>query len=162
MDEYTIVNLTAVEDQAPKFGVEHLEDCLSSVPCYLLVESPGMNAFDDLRSIRPLLLSAGYLARAVHGGQLTLAVVEVEPGAELPEHRHANEQLGMVIEGSVVFRIADETRTVEAGGIWRIPSDTPHAVTGGDAGAVVVDVFSPPRDDWAARERMEPRPSRWP
>jgi quercetin dioxygenase-like cupin family protein len=121
-----------------------------------------VSAFDDLQSISPQLLAEGYLARAVHGEQLTLAVVEVEPGAELPEHRHVNEQFGMVIQGSVVFRVGDETRTVEPGGIWRIPSNTAHMVTGGERGAVVVDIFSPPRDDWAAGERLESRPTRWP
>jgi quercetin dioxygenase-like cupin family protein len=121
-----------------------------------------MSAFDDLRSIRPQLLADGYLARAVHGRQLTLAVVEVEPGAVLPEHQHVNEQLGIVITGSVVFRVGSETKTVEAGGIWRIPSETPHTVTGGAEGAVVVDIFSPARDDWAARESLEPRPTQWP
>ena len=121
-----------------------------------------MSAFDDLGSIPPQLLADGYLVRAVHGEQLTLAVVEIEPGAQLPEHRHENEQFGMVIEGSVRFRIGAETRTLEPGGIWRIASDTPHTVTGGEAGAVVVDVFSPPRDDWAAREKREPGPPLWP
>jgi quercetin dioxygenase-like cupin family protein len=121
-----------------------------------------MGAFDDLQSIPPQGLANGYLARAVHGKELTLAVVEIAPGAELPEHRHVNEQCGMVIEGSVIFRVGDETRTLEPGGIWWIPSETPHTVTGGDAGAVVIDVFTPVRDDWAARERLEPRPTRWP
>lgn len=121
-----------------------------------------MSAFDDLSAIPPQLLAEGYLARAVHGEQLTLAVVEVEPGAELPEHSHVNEQLGMVIEGSVVFRVGSETKTVEPGGIWRIPTETPHTVTGGPNGAVVVDIFSPAREDWAARERLEPRPPQWP
>ena len=84
-----------------------------------------MGAFHELQSIPPQLLADGYLARAVHGERLTFAVVEVEPGAKLPEHRHHNEQFGMVVEGSVIFRIGDEERTLDAGGIWRIPSDTP-------------------------------------
>ena len=121
-----------------------------------------MSAFDELSSIPPQLLFEGYLARAVHGEQLTLAVVEIAPGAELPEHSHVNEQFGIVLEGSVVFRVGEETRTVEAGGIWRIPSDTPHAATGGEAGAVVVDVFSPSRTDWVAGEQLDPVPPRWP
>jgi quercetin dioxygenase-like cupin family protein len=121
-----------------------------------------VSAFDDLKSIPPQLLTEGYLARAVHGEQLTLAVVEIEPGAELPEHRHANEQFGMVIEGSLVFRVGGETRTLGPGDTWRIPSETPHSATGGEMGAVVIDVFSPPRDDWSAHERLDPRPPRWP
>jgi len=116
-----------------------------------------MSAFDDLQSIPPQRLADGYLARAVHGARLKLAIVEIEPGAELPEHRHANEQLGMVIEGSVVFRVGNETCTVEPDGVWRIPANTPHTVTGGEAGAVVVDIFSPARDDWASRVRYARR-----
>jgi quercetin dioxygenase-like cupin family protein len=89
-------------------------------------------------------------------------VVEVAPGAKLPEHRHIYEQFGMVIEGSVIFRVGDEERNLGAGGIWRIPSATPHAVTAGDAGAVVVDIFSPPREDRTGRERLTPRQPSWP
>jgi unsaturated pyranuronate lyase len=121
-----------------------------------------MGAFDDLHSIAPQLLAEGYLARAVHGVKLTLAVVEVERDAVLAEHQHANEQFGMVIEGSVIFRVGSETKTVEPGGIWRIPTETLHTVTGGPKGAVVVDIFSLAREDWAARERLEPRPPQWP
>jgi len=121
-----------------------------------------VSAFEELESLPPQLLADGYLARAVHGEHLTLAVVEIEPGAELPEHHHVNEQFGIVIEGSVRFRIGDETRTVGPGGIWRIPADTPHTVTAGDAGAVVVDVFSPMRADWLARGLLDPKPPRWP
>ena len=121
-----------------------------------------MGAFDDLHAIPPQLLAEGYLARAVHGERLTLAVVEVEPGAELAEHQHDNEQFGIVIEGSVVFRVGDETRTLAPGGIWRIPPGSPHAVVGGEAGAVVIDVFSPARADWSAQAQLESRPARWP
>lgn len=121
-----------------------------------------MSAFDDLHSIPPQLLADGYLARAVHGQQLTLAVVEVDPGAALPEHQHANEQFGMVVEGSVFFRVGDETKTVGPGGIWRIPSLTPHTLVGGPEGAVVLDIFSPPRGDWAVHERRAPTSPRWP
>lgn len=83
-----------------------------------------MSAFDDLASLGPLPLAEGYLARAVHGERLTLAVVEIEPGAALPAHSHANEQLGLVLEGSVVSRIGDESSTLGPGGTWRIPADT--------------------------------------
>jgi quercetin dioxygenase-like cupin family protein len=124
--------------------------------------SRAMSPYDELRDIPPQLVTDGYLARAVHGEQLTLAVVEIEPGAGLPEHHHANEQFGMVIEGSLHFRLDGEERTLGPGEIWRIPSDTPHSATGGDAGAVVLDVFAPPRADWRAQERLDPRPPSWP
>ena len=36
-------------------------------------------------------------ARRVQGERITLAIVELAPNAVVPEHRHAAEQLGMVI-----------------------------------------------------------------
>jgi quercetin dioxygenase-like cupin family protein len=121
-----------------------------------------MSAFSDLAAIAPQTLSAGYLARTVHGERITFAVVEIEPHAELAEHSHENEQLGMVIEGSVSFRVGDEQRTVAAGGIWRIPAHKPHLVRGGDRGAVVVDVFTPAREEWKSLQAQEPAAPRWP
>ena len=71
-----------------------------------------MSAFDDLESIGPQLLAKGYLARAVHGEQLTLAVVEIGPGAELPEHRHANRHAttGPLANGWNLSQLTGRTR----------------------------------------------------
>jgi quercetin dioxygenase-like cupin family protein len=121
-----------------------------------------VTAFDDLAELAPQLLADGYLVRAVHGEQLTLGVVEIDARAALPEHEHVSEQFGIVLQGSVDFRVGDETRTLGPGGIWRIPSGVPHAVIGGPSGAVVLDVFSPPREGWQALEALPPRAPRWP
>jgi quercetin dioxygenase-like cupin family protein len=121
-----------------------------------------MSAFDDLEGIPPVELFTGFVARAIHGEQLTLAVVEIDPGAELPEHHHPNEQFGIVLSGSLVLRVGDEERELGPGSTWRIPSDVPHAGRGGREGAVVIDVFSPPRADWQALESGSPRSPRWP
>jgi quercetin dioxygenase-like cupin family protein len=66
--------------------------------------SEPTSAFDDPAAISPQLLADGHLARAVHGEELTLAVVAIEAGAVLPEHSHANEHFGIVLEGSVIRR----------------------------------------------------------
>ena len=100
-------------------------------------------------------------ARKVEGEGITLAVVELAPGAVVPEHRHAQEQLGLCIRGSVRFRIDDEERELGPGGTWRILSDRPHEVVAGPEGAIVIDVFAPRRDDWQFALR-EPSAPRWP
>jgi quercetin dioxygenase-like cupin family protein len=79
----------------------------------------------------------------------------------VPEHRHPHEQLGLVIRGSVRFTVDGETRELGPGGTWRVLSGRPHGVVTGPEGAVVIDVFSPTRDDWAF-EPLEPRPPAWP
>ena len=102
-------------------------------------------------------------ARRVEGERITFAVVELAPNAVVPEHRHANEQLGMVITGTMQFTIDGETRDLGPGGTWRILGDVPHDVVAGPDGAVVIDVFNPVRDDWNDRAIVpgDPRP-RWP
>ena len=119
------------------------------------------SAFDDLGGIAPQQLFAGFLARAVHGERLTLAVVEIEPNAVLPEHDHANEQFRLILGGTASFRVGDETRELAPGDIWRIPSGTPHSLVAGPEGAEVIDVFSPPRDEWRGLATLEPRRPRW-
>lgn len=121
-----------------------------------------MSAFDDIAAIQPQAIWDGLIARAVHGERLTLAVVEVEPDADLPEHSHDNEQLGIVLRGSLTLRVGEEERVLGPGQTWRIDSHTPHSGRGGAEGAVVVDVFAPPRHDWAAAALLEARSPRWP
>ena len=119
-----------------------------------------MSAFDHLDAMGPIGIWDGVLARTVDGENCSFGVVELAPNALVPEHRHPNEQLGIVVSGSVLFRVGDEERELGPGGIWRIPPDVPHEVQTGPNGAVVLDVFSPPRADWAALERMSPQPHR--
>jgi quercetin dioxygenase-like cupin family protein len=121
-----------------------------------------MSAFDHLDTLGPIGIWDGVLARTVDGASCSFGVVELEPNVVVPEHRHPNEQLGIVVSGSVAFRVGEETRELGPGGTWRIPPDVPHEVVTGPDGAVVLDVFSPPRADWAALERTEPRAPRWP
>jgi quercetin dioxygenase-like cupin family protein len=89
-------------------------------------------------------------ARRVEGERVTLALIELAPNAVVPGHRHENEQLGMVITGSLTFTVGDETRALGPGGMWRIPPDTPHQVSVGAEGAVAIDIFAPTRADWDA------------
>lgn len=121
-----------------------------------------MSLLANLETLVAKRIWDGVVARVVEGRLLTLAVVELDPDALVPEHRHENEQLGFVIRGSVTFVIGDETEELGPGGTWRIPSDSSHVVRAGPDGAVVVDVFSPPRGDWAALDDEPAREPRWP
>ena len=121
-----------------------------------------MSGFAHLGGIGPQDIWDGVAVRAVNGERITLGVVELDPGSIVPEHSHENEQLGMVLSGSVTFRIDDETRELGPGGTWCIPSNVPHEVTVGAEGAVVVDVFAPTRADWSALDAQAPRAPRWP
>ena len=121
-----------------------------------------MSAFTDLGSTAPQRIWDGVAGRTVHGERVTFSLVELEPETVVPEHSHENEQLGMVLSGSLNFTIGDETREVGPGQAWCITAHVPHSVVAGSEGAVLVEVFSPVRDDWAGLEHEEPRAPRWP
>lgn len=120
-----------------------------------------MSAFDDVRELPLRPIWDGINARIVHGERLLLGVVELDPGAVAQEHHHEHEQLGMVIRGTITFRIGDETRALGPGETWTIPSNVPHEATAGPEGTVLIDVFAPVREDWVAIEPAEREP-RWP
>ena len=118
-----------------------------------------MSAFDGIGRLEHLRVWDGVTAQAVEGERTTLAVVDLEPGSTVPEHRHENEQLGILLRGSMRFRIDGETRDLAAGDTWRILGDVPHSVTAGPEGALAVECFTPARADWAELERLAGRPS---
>ena len=121
-----------------------------------------MEPFAELSELPLRQIWESVAVRTVDGERLTLGVVELDPNAVAPEHRHDHEQLGMVLQGSVEFRVGEETRRLGPGGTWRIPSNVPHDVRVGPDGAVVVDVFAPVRRDWGDVGEAPARAPRWP
>jgi len=115
--------------------------------------------FDD---VRPYLIWPGVLARAVRGERMGLALVELDSNTEVAEHTHPNEQVGFVLQGIFSFTIAGETRELHPGETYVIPASVPHSGRAGSGGAVVIDVFSPPRDDWERLERGDASKAAWP
>jgi quercetin dioxygenase-like cupin family protein len=68
----------------------------------------------------------------------------------------------MVLRGSLTLRVGDEERELGPGQTWRIDSGTPHSGLAGPDGAVVIDVFAPPRGDWGEAELLDIRDPLWP
>lgn len=120
-----------------------------------------MSAFAAISTLPAQRIWDGVVGRVVHGENLTLAVVELEPGSVIPEHSHENEQVGVCVAGSLRFRIGDETRELGPGHTWRVPAQRPHEVKTGPDGAVVIETFAPVRVDWNDLQRVADRP-RWP
>ena len=118
-----------------------------------------MSAFGGIDRHEHLRIWDGVTAQAVEGERTTLAIVDLAPNSTVPEHQHDNEQLGVLIRGTMRFRIGDETRDLGPGDTWRILSDTPHEVTAGPEGALAVESFVPARADWAGLEREAGRPA---
>ena len=85
--------------------------------------------------------------QVIHSEQMTIARLELQKGGVVPEHHHVNEQVSMVERGALKFFIGGREQVVRTGEVLAIPPNVPHAVEVLED-SVVVDVFSPPRDDW--------------
>ncbi len=104
--------------------------------------------FPDLEGRPAKELAPGVQARTFWGDKMLMAVVDLAPGAVVPPHHHPHEQSGVVIAGEVEFTIGGETKVLRAGDAYLIPGDVPHGVTTGPAGAKVMDIFSPVREEY--------------
>jgi quercetin dioxygenase-like cupin family protein len=120
-----------------------------------------MSAFDDLSSLPRQQIWDCVVGRSMHGENVTFSVLELVPDGEVPEHSHANEQLGVLLHGSLTFTIGGEARTLAPGATWRILADVPHSVSVGPDGAVLAEAFAPGRSDWGAIEQQPPTPPDW-
>ncbi len=78
---------------------------------------------------------------------MTIARIRLFAGAVVPSHEHVHEQVATVLDGSLRFVVGDEERLVGVGESVVIPSGVPHSVEA-LTDSVVLDVFSPVRDDW--------------
>ena len=118
--------------------------------------------FYELKSVTPQAITDGWHARVYHGTEITFAVVEAQPNAKLPAHSHHNEQVGMLVRGSLTFTVDGAERVVHAGEGWVIPSHAVHDATAGPDGAIVIETWSPPRSDFVALEQLPLMKSTWP
>ena len=109
---------------------------------------------DDLRATEAMgraliAVSVGFQDHIVVGGTMMLAEVTfAQPSAEPPSlHSHPHEQVSYVAQGRIVFFLGEESRQLEAGDSVYCPGGVPHGVQPLTAGAVVLDIFHPLRED---------------
>jgi quercetin dioxygenase-like cupin family protein len=83
----------------------------------------------------------------IHSGQMTIARLELDKDAAVPEHSHINEQVCTVERGVLEFSIDGRHQVVCAGQSLVIPPNVPHAVVALED-SMAMDIFTPRREDW--------------
>jgi len=102
--------------------------------------------FFQILDIQKVTLQNGIKIRAIYGERVSVSILEIPPFAQIPPHRHPNEQIGVVEAGEMEYTIGEETRLCHAGSAFVIPPNTTHsAVVLSDSPARVLDIFTPPR-----------------
>jgi quercetin dioxygenase-like cupin family protein len=98
----------------------------------------------DLEADHPMPLLE---RRWVHGNQMTVARVQLQKGFTIEPHAHYEEQIAIVLSGSLRFLVGEpsarEEIIVGAEELLILPSNVPHGALALED-AVVLDLFSPP------------------
>jgi len=106
------------------------------------------SVYVSVANVKPVEMVPGAWQRTLAWGErMLISHVTLEPGSLVPRHKHPHEQVGFVIEGEITMVIGGESHAFKAGDSYVIPSNVEHdgRVT---QHTVVLDVFSPPREDF--------------
>ena len=105
------------------------------------------NVNDETTGIKRIL-GEGISTRIFCGDQAMLSIVTIWPNAKGKIHSHPQEQWGFLIEGSGIRIQGNEKIVINKGDFWQTPGGVDHGIIGGSEGAKVLDIFSPPRDEY--------------
>ena len=93
-------------------------------------------------------LAEGLEAKVFPGDNLMLSVVRIAANCSGESHSHPQEQWGVLLEGSGVRLQDGIEHEISAGDFWQMPGGVSHGFRAGPDGALVLDIFSPPRDEY--------------
>ncbi|HYP51145.1 MAG TPA: cupin domain-containing protein [Pyrinomonadaceae bacterium] len=102
----------------------------------------------DWDSIPVERISEGIDRQMIVGQNIMICRLRFDAFVVTPAHRHPHEQMTFVMQGKVKFTLGTEERIVSAGDVLHFPSNHWHGATMLDEEVVLIDIFSPIREDF--------------
>jgi quercetin dioxygenase-like cupin family protein len=102
----------------------------------------------DWTAIAVEQVAAGIRRQMVVGDRLMVCRLTIAAHTVTPVHSHVHEQVTLVERGHVDFFVEGQRRPAKAGDVLLFPSSTQHGATMLDEEVVLIDIFSPPREDF--------------
>lgn len=93
-------------------------------------------------------LEEGIERQMIVGNQLMVCRLRFEPFIVTPAHDHPHEQITIVERGRVQFIVGSQERIAQAGDVLHFPSGCWHGATMLDEEVVLIDIFTPVREDF--------------
>jgi quercetin dioxygenase-like cupin family protein len=87
----------------------------------------------------------GVARRTNQTAKATVSAYAFEPGAEFPIHTHPEEQITVVLEGTVVFEVEGERHALGPGETYVVAPHLEHGLQAGPEGARFLAVVVPRR-----------------
>jgi quercetin dioxygenase-like cupin family protein len=115
----------------------------------------ALAAFQHLnRSAIPVeAVAEGITRQMVTGDRLMVCRLTLAAGTVTAVHSHVHEQITLVERGRVDFFVEGQRRTAAAGEVLLFPSGIQHGATMLEEEVVLIDIFSPPREDFLKAKR---------
>jgi quercetin dioxygenase-like cupin family protein len=107
-----------------------------------------MMTFFSTDDLPPTEMLPGVTRRAAYLDDLMITIVDLEPDAIVPEHRHPHQQISWIVSGSMEFDLDGVKRVLTAGDGVLIPPNTPHSAAILDKPCRALDAWHPVRDDY--------------
>src|SRR5262249_47434771 len=77
------------------------------------------------------------------GGALVVLAAELPPGSVVPAHVHDDDQINVVLSGTVGATIDDRELRLEAGSVLLLPRGLPHSLRNlGDEPARMLEIYT--------------------
>jgi quercetin dioxygenase-like cupin family protein len=93
-------------------------------------------------------ISEGIERQMVVGNQMMICRFRFRPYLVTPEHDHPHEQMTIVERGKVRFFVEGRERIASAGDVLHFPPKCWHGATMMDEEVVLIDIFTPLREDF--------------
>ena len=107
-----------------------------------------MSYFIESSKIKRQEIASGVSIRTMWGEEIMVSILESAPHAVVEDHVHPHEQIGIVLQGEFEMFIGDETKHMRPGDAYVIPGGVEHGIVGDNGWALVLDVFTPVRDEY--------------
>jgi quercetin dioxygenase-like cupin family protein len=93
-------------------------------------------------------IADGIERQMIWGERLMICRLSFKPHVVTAVHSHPHEQMTIVERGKVLFTIDGQQRAAVAGDVLHFPPHIAHGATMLDEEVVLVDIFSPIRDEF--------------
>ena len=107
----------------------------------------------DWNSIPIEHIAEGIQRQMIWGERAMVCRLTLAPFVVTPIHTHPHEQITIVERGRVDFFVEGQKQTVGPGAVLVFPSNIVHGATMLDEEVVLIDIFSPPREDFIKAAR---------
>jgi quercetin dioxygenase-like cupin family protein len=106
----------------------------------------------DWKEVEVEDLGGGVARQVIVGDRLMVCRLRFAPRVVTAPHDHPHEQMTLVERGRVRFLIGAEERIAGAGDVLHFPSGCWHGATMLDEEVVLIDIFTPLREDFLKPE----------